>query len=173
MEKFLTLLLLIFFFACQSESQNHTKKNFNNIELITPTGNLIQTTIAYTPSQQEQGLSGVRPENFDDDQGMLFFYLEDGERLFWMPDTYFNLDIFYLDKNLKIIDIVRKLPFYIGRSNPQLIPRARAVWARHVLEMKSNSEIAENLKIGDTLNWRGNTNLHETENLIKNALRTN
>jgi uncharacterized membrane protein (UPF0127 family) len=58
---------------------------------------VIKTKLAFTPSEQEQGLSGIRPENFNNDQGMLFFYLEDGEKLFWMPDTYFNLDLFYLD----------------------------------------------------------------------------
>jgi hypothetical protein len=68
---------------------------------------------------------------------------------------------------------VRKLPFYIGRANPHLIPRARSVWARHVLEMKSGSEIAESLKIGDTLNWKGPQDLYETEDLIRKALQTN
>jgi len=118
-----------------------------------------------------QGLSGVKPEDFAHDQGMLFFYLADEERHFWMPDTYFDLDLFYLDHELRILDIVRKLPHYIGRSNPQLIPRARSVWSRHVLEMKSGSPIAQKLQVGDQLKWKSSLDLKMTEEKIKTELK--
>ena len=101
----------------------------------------------------------MQPEDFDDDQGMLFYYKEDGDRYFWMPDTYFDLDLFYLDKDLVILDIVRKLPHHKGRHNEALIPRARGVWCRHTLEMKSGSKIADKLKIGDRLTWKGQASL--------------
>lgn len=169
MRKLLILTLLFTLLSCQSESQNKqsTQKSLKQVELITPAGEPIFTKIAVSPEEQEQGLSGVKPEDFSENQGMLFFYMEDGERSFWMPDTYFDLDLFYLDKELKIIDIIRKLPFYIGRANYELIPRARTVWSRHVLEMKSNSKISEKLKIGDQLKWKGNFSLTETEDRLK------
>jgi uncharacterized protein len=118
----------------------------------------------------EQGLSGVKAEDLSDDQGMLFFYLTDQEMHFWMPDTYFDLDLVYLDSNLKIIDIIRKLPHYIGRSNPDLIPRARGVWSRYVLEMKASSSISGKLKIGDLLTWDSSLTLNETAAKISTEL---
>lgn len=166
MRKLLTLTLLLVLFGCQSESRK-SGGMLRAVELITPDSESIKTTLAIDPKDQEQGLSGVKSEDYEDNQGMLFFYADDDERHFWMPDTYFDLDLFYLDRDLKIIDIVRKLPFYIGRANPELIPRARGVWCRHTLEMKSTSPIAQKLKIGDLLKWKGEVSLEETEAQVK------
>lgn len=167
MRKFLTLLLLITLWSCQSESRNPLKY----VELKTPAGDSIKTSLVFTPHDMEQGLSGTKPENFDEDQGMLFFYLVDDEKNFWMPDTYFDLDLIYLDKDLKINDIIRKLPHYIGRANPELIPRARGVYSRHVLEMKSTSAISGKLKIGDQLIWKSDLSLDETASKISSELQ--
>lgn len=166
MRKFLTLALLFTLWNCQSVSDNPLKK----VELITPKGEKIKTTLAITEDDQNQGLSGVKAEDFDDDQGMLFFYLEDFEKYFWMPDTYFDLDLFYMDKDLKIIEIIRRAPHYVGRANPDLIPKLRGVWCRHVLEMKSTSEIAKALKIGDKLTWKSSLSLSETEAKVRQNL---
>lgn len=167
MRKFLTLLVLLSLWSCQSESRNPLK----TIELKTPAGDLIKTTLVYTPKDMEQGLSGTKAEDFSDEQGMLFFYLVDDEKNFWMPDTYFDLDLIYLDKDLKINDIIRKLPHYIGRANPDLIPRARSVYGRHVLEMKSTSAISNRLKIGDQLQWISSMGLEETGTKISAELQ--
>ena len=166
MRKFLTLLILFTLAACQSESQDPLKY----LEFKSPAGDLIKTSLVFTPKDMEQGLSGVKSEDFADDQGMLFFYLEDQEMRFWMPDTYFDLDLFFLDKDLKILDVIRKLPHYIGRANPDLIPRARGVWGRYVLEMKATSPISAKLQIGDKLEWKSSKNLSETEEAIKKQL---
>jgi uncharacterized membrane protein (UPF0127 family) len=165
MRKLLILPLLLLLAACQTESQNSSdsQKPLKQVELITPSNESIQTTLAISHKDQEQGLSGVKPEDFSEDQGLLFFYLQEDLKHFWMPDTYFDLDLFYLDKDLKIIDIIRKLPFYVGRAHPNLIPRARSIWCRHVLEMKASSKISQKLKIGDVLKWQGKYSLSETE----------
>jgi uncharacterized protein len=164
--------LLLVLFACQSESRisSNQQRPLKSIELITPSGDVVRTRLAYDSKAQEQGLSGLKPEDFKDDEGMLFFYLADDERHFWMPDTYFDLDLFYLDKELKIIDVIRKLPFYVGRSHLDLVPRARGVWCRHTLEMKSTSSIAQRLKMGDTLKWKADISLEETESDIVKML---
>lgn len=168
MGKFLTLLLLLALSACQSESRNPLR----SVDLITPKGDVIKTSVVYTPKDMEQGLSGVKSENYEDDQGMLFFYLEDNDKHFWMPDTYFDLDLIYLDQNLKIVDIIRKLPHYVGRANPDMIPRARGVWCRHTLEMKSTSPISAKLNIGDQLTWKSKLTLTETHQKIQEELKT-
>lgn len=165
MRKLLPLLLLFILSACQSESRSpkDSQNPWKSVELITKSGDSIETTLSVTPTEQTQGLSGVKPEDYSDHDGMLFFYTMDGERTFWMPDTYFDLDLFYLDKDMKVLDIVRKLQHYVGRTNPDLIPRARSVWARHVLEMKSSSPVAAKIQIGDSLQWKSMYSLKETE----------
>jgi uncharacterized membrane protein (UPF0127 family) len=171
MRKLIGLVLLLALFSCQSESRKSIDQftPLKQVQLTTPKGETIETTLAISPGEQEQGLSGVKPEDFSEDQGMLFFYTQDDERHFWMPDTYFDLDLIYLDKELKITDIIRKLPHHIGRTHQDLIPRARPVWARHVLEMKSSSKIATQLKEGDVLQWRGTKTLKETEDLVRES----
>jgi uncharacterized membrane protein (UPF0127 family) len=169
MRKLLTLLLLFSLCSCQTNSRTMTELP-EKTELITPDGKIIKTTLAITLKDQEQGLSGVRTEDFDDDQGMLFYYLQEDEKHFWMPDTYFDLDLIYLDENFKVVDIIRKLPHYKGRANPNLIPRARPVWSRHALEMKAGSKISQEIKEGDQLKWTLKLTPKELDDKIRQQL---
>jgi uncharacterized membrane protein (UPF0127 family) len=169
MRKLLTLLLLFSLLACQSDSLRTTQIP-QKVELITAGGDVISASLAFSPSVQEQGLSGVRAEDFDTDDGMLFYYLQEDEKHFWMPDTYFDLDLIYLDKNFKVVDIIRKLPHYKGRANPELIPRARGVWARHVLEMKAASEISQKIKLGDKLQLKSDLSLEKLDERIRQQI---
>jgi uncharacterized membrane protein (UPF0127 family) len=171
MGKFLTLLLLACLYSCQSESHKPLPEAIRDMELRTPSGETIKTHLVFTLVEQTQGLSGVKPGDFSAQDGMLFFYLDDDMKYYWMPDTYFDLDLHYLDEKLKIVDIVRKLPHYIGRHNQDLIPRARGVWCRHVLEMKADSPLSQKLKIGDQLEWKGKYSLDETTGKIKEFLK--
>jgi uncharacterized membrane protein (UPF0127 family) len=163
MGKLLTLTLLFILTACQSESQSPLK----SIKLKSPAGDTIRTRLVYTSQDMERGLSGVKSNEFADDEAMLFFYTWDSDKYFWMPDTYFDLDLFYLNAELKVIDIERKLTHHIGRENESQIPRARTVWARHVLEMKASSPIATKIKVGDQLEWISAMNLVETHKEIE------
>ena len=172
MRKLLTLLSLTLLLACQSESHPGAGKDPGSTTLLTPAGEPIETRMVFRDAEQVQGLSGVKPQDFGENEGMLFWYTEEGMRYFWMPDTYFDLDLFYLDKDLKITDIIRKLPHYVGRHNENLIPRAREVWSRHVLEMKASSPIGATLKVGDQLKWKGAMSLSETEKRITEILES-
>ncbi|MGE3609874.1 MAG: DUF192 domain-containing protein [Bacteriovoracaceae bacterium] len=171
MRKVLILFMLFSLLACQSESRERSKiqESLKEVHLVTASGKSILTKLAISLKEQQQGLSGIKPEDYPDDEGLLFFYLEDGERNFWMPDTYFDIDLIYLDKDLKVLDIIRKLPHHIGRINTSLIPRARPVWCRHTLEMKAGSAISAEIKIGEKLEWKSELSLAETEKLIQNS----
>jgi uncharacterized protein len=173
MRKFLTILSLTILLSCQSESGPKSGKDPGFTTLVTPKGESVNTRVVYREQDHIQGLSGVKPDDFANNDGMLFWYLEEGMRQFWMPDTYFDLDLFFLDKDLKITDIIRKLPHYVGRHNESLIPRAREVWSRHVLEMKASSNISASLHIGDQLKWKGELSLSEAEEKIFRELKKN
>ena len=163
MGKLLTLCLLFAFASCQSQSKDPMKY----VELVTKNGETIKTTMAITPAEQEKGLSGTQSSDWDEDQGMLFFYLEDSDLAFWMPDTYFDLDIFYLDKDLKVVDVVRKVPHFVGKTPYASIPRVRAVWARHVLELKAGSKLSDSIKVGDLLQLQSPMTLQQIESKIR------
>lgn len=185
MKNTLAILLLLTTFACGKNSSSGNETPVHNqdtttttetqnplkyVELVSPENQVIRSSIAYTPAAQTQGLQNVRPSEFSDDEGKLFFYLSENTRSFWMPNTYFNLDIFYLDENLKIIDVVWNLPHYTGNTNSE-IPRAPAIRSRHVLEMKAGSALSSKLKIGDSLQWKSPLSLEQTEIKIRQQLQ--
>lgn len=150
LNRLVLFFLLTIATACQSKVDAHPEEW---AYLVTPQDKIL-VRLAITDQQQIKGFSGTLDSEWPDDDGLLF--VNDEERLhgFWMPDTYFDLDLFYFDKDFKIIDIERKLPHFIGRTPENRIPRAREVWARHILEMKSKSVVGQRLKVGDQLKFQ-------------------
>lgn len=118
----------------------------------TSSDELIKLSVADEEKEHNLGLSFVQPEDFGEDEGKIFLYQKDEYRTFWMKNTFFDLDIFYLDKDFKVLNVVRDLPYYEGSISSQ-IPRAPSIKSRHVLEMKSSSPIADSIHIGEQLRW--------------------
>ena len=96
---------------------------------------------------------------------MFFYFKNEGPRRFWMPDTYFDLDIFFLDNQFKVIALERKVPHHPGRKEP--IPRTKTYMARHVLEIPSDSPIAQYIEKGSELKWIGPPSFQEIESNIR------
>lgn len=150
----LNRLVLFFLLTLATSCQSKVDKDPKEWAwLVTPQDKIL-VKLAITDAQQIQGLSGLRDDAWPDDDGLLF--VNDEERLheFWMPDTYFDLDLIYLNKDFEIISIQRALPHFIGRFPENRIPRARKMWARHILELKSKSEVSKRLKVGDRLKFQ-------------------
>ncbi len=125
----------------------------NTHQVYLPSGKYLKVKLAITPKEQEQGLSGVKNNEFGLKEGMLFVYNNSAPRRFWMINTYFNLDIIFLDKDLKIIEIARDMPAHPGKHTPPEIARTPVVIAKYILEIKSKSPISKEIKIGQQLNW--------------------
>ena len=140
-------------------------------QLALPNGKIIHITLAITPKEQRKGLSGIPSETFHDGQGLFFFYLEDGLRQFWMPDTYFNLDIIFLDKNLKVLAIVRNLLHHPGRREPPPIARTKSYFCRYILEIRAGTELSQEIQIGMPLKWIHSLSLPEVKDKIRRRKR--
>jgi uncharacterized membrane protein (UPF0127 family) len=185
MRYLLSLLLIVSFIGCgkggsssstesaqeapttQTSPQETNRNPLKYVELVSPSEGVIKTSIAYTNAEKTKGLQGVRDSEFNEDQGKLFFYHTTTARSFWMPNTYFDLDLIYLDENLKVLDIVPDLPHYEGNVSSE-IPRAPSIASRHVLEMKASSSISSTIKIGDVLEWKSPLTLRQTEIQLRN-----
>ena len=143
--------------SSQTPEVGANKANAENLQelkkakVFLPNGQTLNTTLAITSPEQAQGLSGVKPNDFGDYDAMLFVYRNDGYRGFWMPDTYFNLDIIFLDKNMRIVHIERDVPHHPGRQEPPRIARTPSIPCRHVLEIKASSPVSKAIKLGDVL----------------------
>lgn len=128
--------------------QNYTQKS-----LLLPSGEKLHTFIAQSAREQVQGLSGIQDKEFLANFAMFFPGEVDQERSFWMPDTYFNLDIIFLDKDMKVVEIARDTTFHPGRNEPPSIAKTQKVFCRHVLEVKSSSELSKKIRFGQQLKW--------------------
>lgn len=176
-QSILFIILFLGLSACDNKSTTITAPVEDTVDfsiqapslgsMQTAQGEKIKVRLAITPDQQEQGLSGLKPNEFAADESMLFFNTEDSPRVFWMPDTYFDLDIFFLDKDLKILSVERDVPHHVGRENLDKVYRTQTHYCRHVLELKSDSPIAKKIQTGDQLTWLSSPSLLQIESKIR------
>jgi len=123
-------------------------------QIVHSSGEWIIADMLKSDLEKGQGLSGIKSHEYPENKGAFFFSGQDGVHNFWMPDTYFNLDIIYLDKNLKIIKIDKNVSAHPGYKEPPAIPRMKPVWCRHVLEIRAGSSFSKVIKTGDKLKWK-------------------
>lgn len=124
-------------------------------------GKTVQLRLAISKDEQNRGLSGLKPKNFKINEGMLFINPEESPRTFWMNDTYFNLDIIFLDKDLKIVGLEKNVPFHAGKNEPPRIYRTHTYRSQFVLETKGNAPFGKSLKVNDQLQFIGRPTLSE------------
>jgi uncharacterized membrane protein (UPF0127 family) len=165
------LVFVAILLGCSENNYHSVAKLPRSAELTLPSGRQLKIDLALTVPEQRRGVSGIRAKDFAGDRGILFVYWGYARRQLWMPDTYFDLDIFFLDKDLKIIDVERDVPHYPGRQNPSKIPRTKKVLSAHVLEMKSDSPLAKELKSGHRLQWSAKLPLKTYEKVMRASIR--
>lgn len=138
----------------QAQANSSYIKKLKQGTISIPNGKTIQLRLAVNDDEQMQGLSEVLPDELQNNEGMLFVNKNDESRRFWMPNTFINLDIFFLDAHLKVLRVFRDMKAHPG-FDEFLIPIARteSVRCRHVLELKSSSPLSREIKVGDTLKW--------------------
>lgn len=90
--------------------------------------------LALTPQQHAYGM--MNRTKLATDEGMLFEFPDSQVREFWMKDTLVDLDIAYIDKNKKVIDIqTMKAVTSVLQTDLPTYPSAGP--AQYALEMKS------------------------------------
>ena len=155
-------LMGLFFILTLVSCEQAPFRDYQKSTILTPRNEEIQIFIADSNLKQTQGLSGLSVKQWSDNMGMLFVYPDSGIRRFWMPDTYFALDIFFLNGDFRILHVERNVPEHPGHEEPPAIARTPPIYAQHVLELNAHSSIAKALNAGDQLRWKGNAPLLQT-----------
>ncbi len=130
-------------------------------QMSNPADIKVNVRLAITPFEHTRGLSGIKSSDFPINQSMLFVNDGMGLRRFWMPDTHFNLDIIFLDSDLKIVGVEKNVPMHPGMKQPPAIYKTKDYKAQFVLETKAGAPFSKQLIVGDKLKWISKTPISE------------
>jgi len=134
----LAILFLAGFFLI-----NQLSKNFKieEIKYIKIAGQKIKVDLALTDDARVKGLSGR--VGLPLDQGMLFVFDRPDKYFFWMKDMNFPIDMIWINENMKIVHIEKKVE---PSSYPSSFgPKENT---KYVLEVVSGFSSENNLKEG-------------------------
>jgi uncharacterized protein len=105
---------------------------------------LILIKVADNAEERTQGLKGI--SSLAKNTGMLFCFEKEGYPQFWMKDTLVALDIAFIDRNKRIIDIQQM--DVIDDEKLRYMPSNKAKYA---LEMNLGWFASNDISIGDKL----------------------
>ena len=103
-----------------------------------------QAEIANDEAVRQKGL--MDRTSLEQDKGMLFVFDKEDKHSFWMKNTKIPLDVIWMDKEGKIVDIQTLTPC-ASDSCPSFVPESNA---QFVLEINAGLSKESNLKIGST-----------------------
>ena len=126
--------ILIFFFLYRIKKKQH----FVNKEIIIK-------QVFKTPEEQRKGL--MHRKKLPDNQGFLFLYSTPRILSFWMKNTFVPLDIIFVDKNHRVVDIKENM---IPHDTTSVASTKKALFA---IEIKKGYVKRKNIKIGDTVSF--------------------
>lgn len=130
-------LFLLFLISCTSKSEY----GLDQIHLHVG-GHEITVELARTPQQRETGL--MFRKSLPDDRGMLFVFVRESHRSFWMKNTYIPLSIAYMDREGIILNIENMYPLDT-RSVPSMGP------AKYALEVNQGQFRKWGISVGDII----------------------
>jgi len=159
--KLINFLILILSISCNESNPKNQFKQYKKAEMTLPSGTKLDVYLALSPKQQSLGLSHVQPSEFSDTDTMLFPTDHYRVRQFWMPETFFNLDIIFLGPDFKVLDIDRNVQHYTKREPKDKVPLSKVAYCQHVLEIKASSPFALEIKKGMILKWSSQPSLSQ------------
>ena len=104
----------------------------------------IRVELADEPAERQQGL--MYRESMPENHGMLFAYPEERTLGFWMKNTLIPLDIAYIDRDGRIVDIKQMAPQSTETHNS-------AAPAMYALEMNQGWFAANGIRVGDLVEF--------------------
>lgn len=116
--------------------------------LTLPDGFRVSAELALTPEAQARGL--MFRKELPEGSGMLFVFGAVEPRSFWMKNTFIDLDIIFLDGDLKVLKVFHRVPrSFEGQPEGELARVSSA--AACVLELPAGAARAHKLKPGARL----------------------
>ncbi|MDD5564173.1 MAG: DUF192 domain-containing protein [Thermoanaerobaculaceae bacterium] len=115
-----------------------------------PDGTRVHLELALT--DQEKALGLMYRDSLPADAGMLFLFSADQPLPFWMKNTFIPLDLVWLDKDGKVVDVHADTPPCRADPCPSYVSIGPA---RTVLEVNGGFAAAHGVKPGAVLRFEG------------------
>ena len=146
--RFAALALFACLAACGPAPGTVTELNVRTIRF--PDGTSIKADLAVLEADLVKGMK--YRESLDEDRGMLFIYANEGMYPFWMYEVKVPLDMLWLDKDRKIVQLVHQCPPCAGPP-AQCPSYGGQVMAQYILEVKAGVAKKHGLRPGMVLDF--------------------
>lgn len=143
-----SLALALLLALCGAAAALKVPPGAASAELALPDGFRVKAELALTPEAQARGL--MFRESLAPDAGMLFVFPEKDLRTFWMKNTYVDLDMVFLDEDLKVLRVFHRVPRSFKDQPEGELARATGP-AACVLELPAGAARAHKVKPGARL----------------------
>ena len=131
----LILIFLIFLASCTKYRNVYIDNGMEEIK--------VRAEIADTQEKREMGL--MFRKHLGENKGMFFAFDADATYNFWMKNTLIPLDIIFISKDFKIVEIVYAEPC---SEEPCKIYQT-ASYSKYILEVNGNFTVRNGIEVGD------------------------
>jgi uncharacterized protein len=146
------LLLCAAAFSCSAPAgESKPPSALGTMPVTYPNGTTIRAEVALNVLDQARGL--MFREKLTPDAGMLFVFMQEAERGFWMYRTKIPLDILWMNANHEIVEISADTPPCPEELHDACPSFGGNTPAQFVLEIGAGQAAAQDLKIGDRLSF--------------------
>lgn len=111
----------------------------------------IEAKVADSASERKRGLANQ--ESLPLGEGMLFVFQNEGTYGIWMKDMKFAIDIVWLDRNKKIVDIAKNIPPEPEKKEDELTIYKPQSAALYVLEVNAGLTSLHAILVGDAVEF--------------------
>ncbi len=143
---FIALVLLVLIVFVLANYFVNSRQEAQNIREVLLAGQRVKVEIADEPYEHARGL--MFRKKLAEDGGMLFILSDEDYRTFWMKNTLIPLDLIFIDRNAKIVDI--KQDFQPCKQEPCETYTSK-VPAMYVLEVNGGFTERNGIKAGDSV----------------------
>ena len=98
--------------------------------------------VADTHAERQTGLMYKKPGDLAPDQGMLFVSPDERMQAFWMRNTYIPLDMIFLDRQRKVVTVLRDVPVLNDERRPSSAP------SMYVIELLAGTAAKAGVEVG-------------------------
>lgn len=144
-------IVLFFYYSLDINNYDKIKSKMleNKIDVVFDATTAVKTEVANTDIEKTRGL--MYRESLEENAGMLFNFSSEKNRSFWMKNTIIPLDIIFMDKDKKIVDIIKGMEPCIEEPCKIYDSKYPAMYA---LEVNAGYVDKNNIRIGKTVVFR-------------------